>query len=63
MGTKLFSHIAEIDEVSVITNIGYPWSYIGDQSYKWIINFKDDSYVKLVFTNISFHKYSEVHIL
>jgi hypothetical protein len=59
--TTLFGHIAEVFEESVITSIGFPWSYVGDQSYKWIVKFDDDNYVKLIFTNISFHKYAKVN--
>ena len=50
-------NVYEIATEGIITSPRYPFSYASGHNYKWIITFEAQSFVKLVFTNISLNKF------
>ncbi|XP_060587137.1 uncharacterized protein LOC132742688 [Ruditapes philippinarum] len=44
-----------------LNSVYYPFSYQSGSAYSWIIDFKGDGFVKVVFTQISFNVYENIN--
>jgi hypothetical protein len=57
-GTDIGTSLTKwVYQETVLTSINYPVSYQPGLVYFWIINFKDEGFVKLVFTQIALNVY------
>ncbi|XP_053402860.1 uncharacterized protein LOC123550424 [Mercenaria mercenaria] len=51
----MLSLISPVSTDAVLTSFGYPFGYRNGESYKWIIQFDDTEFIKLIFTKVSLH--------
>jgi hypothetical protein len=47
------SYMSFVRNQSLLTSIGYPFEYGFGENYKWVVEFNEEEYIRIVFTNIS----------
>jgi hypothetical protein len=55
---SVLSYVSVINESTILTSVGYPFSYGARESYTWAISLKESEYMKLIFTELNLNVYA-----